>query len=106
MTNFFLLTFKLLIAQLHTFLYFRLKMWHFVKGVEPPKRKQTTEERKERNVSYEKRHKRGFQSTWQVNRPWLRVENISDEEVLFCDYCIKAGVSSQKTSFIKGCKSL
>ena len=66
-------------------------MWHFVKGVEPPKRKQTTEERKERDVSYEKRHKRGFQSTWQVNRPWLRVENISDEEVLFCDYCIKAG---------------
>ena len=36
----------------------------------------------------------------------MRVENISDEEVLFCDYCIKAGVSSEKTSFTKGCKSL
>ena len=82
-------------------------MWHFIQGVQPPKRKQSAEERKECDTSYEKRHKRGFVSSWQSTQPWLRVEHNADgEEILFCDYCIKAEVPSEKTAFIKGCKSL
>ena len=77
-------------------------MWNFIKGVQPPKRKQTSEERKEKDASYEKCRKRNFVPSWKEGRPWLCVETNSDgEEMMFCDYCIKAG-----TSYIKGCGSL
>ena len=82
-------------------------MWNFIKGVQPPKRKQTSEERKEKDASYEKCRKRNFVTSWKQGRPWLRVETNPDgEEMMFCDYCIKAGTSSDRNSFVKGCASL
>ena len=81
-------------------------MWHYLEGVSKPKQRQTTEERKIRDQSYEKHHKRCFRDDWKANGPWLRVEtNASGDEIMFCDFCLKAGVSSDK-SFIKGCTSL
>ena len=54
-----------------------------------------------------KKCKRTFHDDWKVDHPWLRVEvNTKGDEMMFCDFCIKAGVSSDKTSFIKGCTSL
>ena len=82
-------------------------MWNYIKGVSAPKRKQTTEERRSRDHSYEKKRKRTFRDDWKADRPWLRVEvNTKGEEMMFCDFCIKAGISSDKTSFVKGCTSL
>ena len=82
-------------------------MWRYLDGVTPPKCKQSTEERKERDQSYEKRRKRVFVNSWKKDRSWLRVETKADgEEVMFCDFCIKAEISADKTNFINGCKSL
>ena len=82
-------------------------MWNYIKGVSAPKRKQTTEECRSRDHSYEKKRKRTFRDDWKADRPWLRVEvNTKGEEMMFCDFCIKAGISSDKTSFVKGCTSL
>ena len=82
-------------------------MWNYIKGVSAPKRKLTTEERKSRDQSYEKKRKRGFRDDWKTGRPWLRVE-ISDEgvESMFCDFCIKAEISVEKTAFVNGCTNL
>ena len=53
-----------------------------------PKGKQTTEEQKCQDQSYEKRCKRGFGDDWKVNRPWLMVEtNAGGDEIMFCDLC-------------------
>ena len=82
-------------------------MWRYLDGVTPPKRKQSTEERKERDQSYEKHRKRVFVNSWKKDRSWLRVKTKADgEEVMFCDFCIKAEISADKTNFINGCKSL
>ena len=38
------------------------------------------------------------------NRIWLKVEsNPKGEEIMFCDFCIKAHISRDKTSSINGC---
>ena len=37
---------------------------------------------------------------------WLRLEKKDDTEVMFCDFCISAGVSTDKTAFISGCSNL
>ena len=31
---------------------------------------------------------------------------MEDQDIIFCDYCTTAGVSADKTNFIKGCTSL
>ena len=95
---------KVVEFELHFFLQTFI-MWHYIKGVAPPKHKLTTEERKEHDQAYEKQCKRSFVSTWKVDRPWLRVKTSADdaEKVMFCDFCIKAGIPSDETSFIKGC---
>ena len=81
-------------------------MWQYLPGITPPKHKLTTEERGG-EINLMRRHTTGFLSSWKSGRPWLRVEtNTSDEEIMFCDFCIKADISSDKTSFINGCKSL
>ena len=50
---------------------------------------------------------RGFRDDWKVNRPWLRVEtDANGDEIIICNFCVKAGISSDKTSFVKGCTSL
>ena len=70
-----------------------MSMWNFLKGVQPPKRKQTLtdDERKAHNSDYEKKcRKRNFQSEWKKDQPWLGVEtNKEDTEVMFCDFCIR-----------------
>ena len=39
-----------------------------------------------------------------VNWPWLREEQTDEKELMFCDFCIKAGVSAgKKTNFVNGC---
>lgn len=43
---------------------------------------------------------------WKIDRPWLRVETCSDNDIMFCDYCIKADVSADKSMFVKGCSSI
>ena len=37
---------------------------------------------------------------------WLRVETCSDNDIMFCDYCIKADVSADKSMIVKGCSSI
>ena len=34
------------------------------------------------------------------------LEDDESKELMFCDYCIKAGVSAEKTNFVQGCPSL
>lgn len=82
-------------------------MWHFVAGVKPPKRKQTADEQKAKDIEYEaKRRKRLFQAEWKKDRPWLRVETGKDGiEVMFCDFC-KAASSQSDNSFVKGCTNM
>ena len=54
-----------------------------------------------------RRDTRGFRDDWKVNRPWLWVEtNANGDEIMFCYFCVKSGISSDKTSFVKGCTSL
>ena len=55
---------------------------------------------------YEKKRKRSFVTDWKVNRPWLRVEAKPDGDLMFCDFCIKAGIAPEKTNFIMGCSTL
>ena len=84
-------------------------MGHYLQDVLSPKQKQTTEEQKSQDQSYEERHKRAIRDDWKVNRPWLRVEtNANGDEVMFCDFCVcvKPRISSDKTSFVKGCTIL
>lgn len=82
-------------------------MWNFLKGVQPPKRKQTPEEKKVQDQKYEsKRRKRLFQEEWKRDRPWLRVETTNDTQLMFCDFCIAAGIHSDKNVFLKGCSNL
>ena len=67
--------------------------WHLNKSKQPKSKSQ--------DQSYEKRCKRGFRDDWKVNRPWLRVEkNANGDEIMFCDFCVKAGIPSDKTSFV------
>ena len=42
---------------------------------------------------------------WSKNRPWLRVESTPEHD-MFCDYCVKAGVSGDKCNFVRGCPSM
>ena len=80
-------------------------MWRFLKGVEKPKRKQTPEEKKEKDKEYEKkRRKWDFLDEWCKGRSWLRFD--SDSQTMFCDYCINAGVEPEKSSFVKGCTNI
>ena len=80
-------------------------MWNFWEGVEKPKRKQTPEEKKQKDKTYEaKRRKRSFQEEWKQGGPWLRFD--SEAETIFCDYCIKAGVEPEKSTFVKGCTNI
>ena len=45
-------------------------MWNFWEGVEKPKRKQTPEEKKQKDKTYEAKHrKRSFQEEWKQGRP-------------------------------------
>ena len=79
-------------------------MWNFWEGVEKPKRKQTPEE-KQKDKTYEaKCRKQSFQEEWKQGRPWLRFD--SEAETIFCDYCIKAGVEPEKSTFVKGCTNI
>ena len=36
----------------------------------------------------------------------MMIECMEDQDIMFCDYCTTAGVSADKTNFIKGCTSL
>ena len=83
-------------------------MWNFVKGVKPPQKwKQTSDERRAHEHDYDQKcHKRAFKDDWKNGRPWLRLEKKDDTEVMFCDFCISAGVSTDKTAFISGCSNL
>ena len=36
----------------------------------------------------------------------MRVEQTDEKELMFCDFCIKAGVSAEKTNFVNGCPSM
>ena len=83
-------------------------MWKYLKNVQPPKRKQTSKEQKAHDKEYEsKHHKRLFQAEWKNNRPWHRVErNNDDVELVFCDFCIKAGIQSDRNVFLKGSSNL
>ena len=80
-------------------------MWRYLKGVSNPKRKQTPDERKAKDQEYEaKRQKRCFQDDWKKGRQWLTYD--PEQEAMFCDYCIKAGVEPEKSSFVKGCANI
>ena len=80
-------------------------MWRYFKGVSNLKRKQTPDERKAKDQEYEaKRRKRCFQDDWKKGRQWLTYD--PEQEAMFCDYCIKAGVEPEKSSFVKGCTNI
>ena len=40
-----------------------------------------------------------FLPHWKIDRPWLRVETNEEQDIMFCDYCINAGISSDKSMF-------
>ena len=85
------------------------RMWKFVTGASAPKnkQKQTEQERKDYLSSYESnKRKRSVLPQWCKDRPWLRVESTSENDIMFCDYCIEAGVSADKSTFVKGCSSI
>ena len=73
-------------------------------GVQAPQKK--SDDRKEKDRMYEKKRKRSFVNEWKTNRPWLRVEVQPNGELMFCDFCIKAGTPPEKTNFVMGCSSL
>ena len=84
-------------------------MLRFLTGSKAPqeKVKQSEKEHKDYLSSYESiKRKRCVLPHWRKDRPWLRVETNSEEDTMFCDYCIKAGVSSDKSAFVKGCSSI
>ena len=51
-------------------------------------------------------HKQLFQDEWKRDRPWLRVETTNHTQVMFCDFCIAAGIQSDRNVFLKGCTNL
>ena len=84
-------------------------MWRFVTGAKAPKEKekQSENERNDYQASYEsQKRKHSVLPHWTKNRPWLRVTSTTDHDIMFCDYCIKAGVSADKSVFVKGCTSI
>ena len=92
------------VFTIKSFSFWIFTMWYYLKGVTLTKQKQTIEGRKEQDHSYEKWWKQCFIAEWKTNRPWLKIEtNPNGKKIMFCDFCIKAGISSDKTSFINGC---
>ena len=85
-------------------------MYKYLIGASEPKgveRKQTPEDRAEKFKKYEATWcKHSFCPQWKVNWPWLRLEQIDENEVMFCNFCIRAGLSAEKTNFISGCTSM
>lgn len=91
-------------------------MWRFVEGAKPPKsvegakppkRKQTPEERKAYDQEYEvTQRKRLFLDKWKTGRPWLRAEIIDGKQLMFCDFCIAAGIESRKDAFVRGSSNM
>ena len=85
-------------------------MYKYLIGASEPKgvkRKQTTEDRAEKFKKYEAtQHKCPFCPQWKVNRPWLRFKQTDEKEVTFCNFCIRAGISAEKTNFVCGCPSM
>ena len=80
-------------------------MWRHINGVENPKRKQTPEDKKQRDKEYEaKRRKWVFLEEWKQDRPRLQFD--SDSQSMYCTYCIKAGVGPEKPNFVKGCTNI
>ena len=71
------------------------------------KKDQTEKQHKDYLTSYEsQKRKRGVLPRWKIDRPWLRVETNEEQDIMFCDYCINAGISSDKSMFVKGCSSI
>ena len=74
---------------------------------EKEKKDQTEKQRKDYLTSYEsQKRKRGVLPRWKIDRPWLRVETNEEQDIMFCDYCINAGISSDKSMFVKGSSSI
>ena len=42
-------------------------------------------------------------ATLDQEQAWLRGESTPEHDIMFCDYCVKAGVSSDKCNFVRGC---
>ena len=73
----------------------------------PQKHVKFLEQHKDYLTSYEsQKRKRGVLLHWKIDRPWLRVETNEEQDIMFCDYCINAGISSDKSMFVKGCSSI
>ena len=83
-------------------------MWNFLKGVQPPKRKQTLTDDEWKLITVTMKRNAG-RETFNLNGrkiAWLRVEtNKEDTEVMFCDFCIKSGIESDRNAFAKGCSN-
>ena len=86
-------------------------MWKYLTGVktltEKEKKDQTEKQHKDYLTSYEsQKRKRCVLPCWEIDRPWLRVETNEEQDIMFCDYCINAGISLDKSMFVKGCSSI
>ena len=73
----------------------------------PQKHVKFLEQRKDYLTSYEsQKRKQGVLLHWKIDRPWLRLETNEEQDIMFCDYCINAGISSDISMFAKGCSSI
>ena len=90
-------------------------MWRYGIGEAPSKKRKhdNDAEKKEKDKQYEAKRERSFIQSWLAGRSWLRYDK--DSKKMFCDYCIKNGVttkyhvkrnSSNVSSFVTGCQSM
>ena len=70
-------------------------MWRYGIGEAPPKKRNMImiQKKKEKDKQYEAKHERSFIQSWLAGKSWLRHDK--DSKKMFCDYCIKNGVTTK-----------